>query len=500
MRVIAGEGRRGPITASVIVGASVAGLAFTVATGSSSRGTIAAFSAFVCVVLLSKPLTRWTTMLNLLVLTIVFVPIRRYTLGGVGFQLEPYRLLIGLLIFAWGSSLLIDQRVRLRASGMKGPLMALLAAIVFSELPNISTPRVQAVQSEMVKSMTFFLSFLALVVIIVSLVRTDEQRDRLLKLLVGGATIVAISAIYESRTNYNVFDHLHSFLPLLKPFYFGDNPLREGRVRAYGSAEHPIALGALFAMVLPFTFYLARRTGQRRWGVAALLLCAGAFSTVSRTAMIMLVVTVITYAILRFRDVKRFWPALIPLVAVVHIAMPGVIGTISQSFHPKGGLVAEQSSSVGSRAAAGRLADLGPAMQTFQEDPLLGLGFGTSITVGPKANAPILDDQWLGSMIETGVFGVLAWLWIFVRFIRRTGREAKRSDSDRSWLMAAFCAAITSFAVGMITYDAFSFIQETLVMFILLALGCSALVDKTASAGQADSDAAALVPATASAN
>lgn len=498
MRVIAGEGRRGPVTASLIVGVSVLGLAYTILTGSSSRGAIAGFAAFVAVVLLSKPLTKWSTMLNLLVVVIVFIPIRRYTLGGVGFQLEPYRLLIGLLIFAWGTSLLIDPRVRMRATGMRGPLMLLLGAIVFSELPNMGSPRVQLIQSDMTKTLTFFLSFLALLVIIVSLVRTEEQRDRMLKLLVGGATLVAVSAMYETNTNYNIFDHLHSFIPVLKPFYFGDNPLREGRVRAYGSAEHPIALGAMFAMLLPFAFYLGRRTGQKRWGVYALVLCAGVFSTVSRTAMIMLVVTVIVYAILRFRDVKKFWPALIPLVAVVHFAMPGVIGTITQSFHPQGGLVKEQSSSAGSRAAAGRLADLGPAMQTWEQDPLLGLGFGTSITVGPKANAPILDDQWLGSLIETGALGVFAWGWFFVRFIRRTGREAKRSDSDRSWLMAAFCASITAFAIGMVTYDAFSFIQETLIMFILVALGCSALVDRTSAAEQDVSDtdarATALVP------
>ena len=44
--------------------------------------------------------------------------------------------------------------------------------------------------------------------------------------------------------------------------------------------------------------------------------------------------------------------------------------------------------------------------------------------------------------------------------------------------MAAFCAAVTAFAVGMITYDAFYFIQEILMLFILLGLGASALMDK----------------------
>jgi len=36
---------------------------------------------------------------------------------------------------------------------------------------------------------------------------------------------------------------------------------------------------------------------------------------------------------------------------------------------------------------------------------------------------------------------------------------------------------VTAFAVGMLTYDAFSFIQVTFVLFVLLALGAVTLRD-----------------------
>ena len=496
MKVIAGEGRRGPAAAVVVIAVAVFGMTSMIVTGTASPVLMAACAGVTGLAVLSKPLLRWNSMLTLLVGVVLFIPIRRYSMGGVGFQLEPYRLLVALLILAWGSSLLIDQRVRKRPTGLKGPLSLILVTVLLSDVFNASSERTQLVQSEMVKSVTFFLSFILLVGIIVSLVRTEELRDRMLKLMVGGGAVLGALAMYESRTGYNFFDHLHSVMPILKPYYFGDNPLREGRVRAYASAEHPIALGALFAMILPFSFYLLHKFKERRWGIAGLFICAGAFATVSRTAMIMLTVVVIVYAILKFKDVKRFWPALIPLVALVHFAMPGAIGTITASFHPQGGLVKEQTSSAGSRAAAGRLADLPGAFKTFEEDPLLGYGYGTSLTTGPKANAPILDDQWLGTLLETGVAGIFGWLWLFARFIRRTGREAKRDGTDRSWLMAAFCAAVSAFAVGMITYDAFSFIQEVLVLFILLALGASALLDKQAAA-DARAEAAAAATATA---
>ena len=77
--------------------------------------------------------------------------------------------------------------------------------------------------------------------------------------------------------------------------------------------------------------------------------------------------------------------------------------------------------------------------------------------------------------METGVIGVATWVWVFGRFIRRLGRLARRDTTHYGWLLAALTASITAYAVGMVTYDAFSFIQSTFVMFILLALGAAAL-------------------------
>ncbi len=46
-----------------------------------------------------------------LILVILFIPIRRYSLpGNLPFELEPYRLLVALLLVGWGASLLVDPR------------------------------------------------------------------------------------------------------------------------------------------------------------------------------------------------------------------------------------------------------------------------------------------------------------------------------------------------------------------------------------------------------
>jgi O-antigen ligase len=162
------------------------------------------------------------------------------------------------------------------------------------------------------------------------------------------------------------------------------------------------------------------------------------------------------------------------MILVAHVALPGAIGTLSQSFFPKGGLIAQQEADAGGRGS-GRIADIGPSMSQFERQPLLGQGFGTRVTDEGIANAAILDDQWLGTLLETGIAGVLSWIWLYVRFVRRLGRAAKEDDSDRSWLYTAVAASVAAYSVGMFTYDAWSFIQVTFVLFILLGLGSAAL-------------------------
>jgi hypothetical protein len=70
---------------------------------------------------------------------------------------------------------------------------------------------------------------------------------------------------------------------------------------------------------------------------------------------------------------------------------------------------------------------------------------------------------------------VAAWLWLFVRFVRRAGGEAKRDSSGRGLLLTALAGSAAAFAVAMLTLDIFSYIQATFVFFVLLALGASTL-------------------------
>lgn len=485
MRVVVGSGLRGPVPAALafVVFATIA------AAGVSTTLPVAKIAplAFAAVVLVAthRSVLKWRNLVIATVLVILFIPIRRYSLpSSLPFQLEPYRVVVAFVALAWLTSLLIDPRVRLRHTGLAAPLYAYAACLVVSLLLN--PRRVEETSQVLVKTLMFTASYFLLVALVPSVLSKLSDIDLLCKTFVLGGSVVAVAAVIESRTGYNVFNHLTRVMPFLRlesiPFANGHDITgysRGGRVRAYASAEHPIALGAAFAMLLPVTPYLARRTGQRRWWAAAVLLLLGLFATVSRTGFLMLIVATIVLAWFRWHEVRRFWPAILPLAIVIHFAVPGTLGTLLHSFFPKGGLIAQQThQAVGS----GRLATLGPVLRhEFLPNPIFGEGYGTRLSgdngPGVADNAPITDDQWASTLAQIGVAGTFALAWVFIRAIRQMRRLSRENrDKHLGWLAAGLGASLASFLVGMATFDAFSFVQVTFFFFFFLALVGALLV------------------------
>jgi len=199
-------------------------------------------------------------------------------------------------------------------------------------------------------------------------------------------------------------------------------------------------------------------------------------------------VVVAVFIWMRPRQTLRCWPALIPILLVVEVAMPGALNSAINTFFPKGGLIAQQSQtfhSKGSVQDASRLSRLGPQLHnTFaKHNEFFGKGYGTRVVGRTSVNGPaptlqsnqILDDQWLGNLLDTGMVGLAAWVWLFVRVTRKLRVRARaQRGSKEGWLPVALAASILCYAVSMFFYDAFSFIQATVMLYILL--GCASVV------------------------
>jgi polysaccharide biosynthesis protein PslJ len=486
MATIAARGeRRSLLPALVLVGA--AGL-LTVSVAQNFHVSAVAPLVLLAALVAAgyRVLFRWESLLAAIVLVIFLIPIKRYTLPSeLPFNLEPYRLLIAFVAVAWLASLLIDKRVRLRASGLEAPIALFVFAALASVVVNGSRIESVGLTSLVVKTLTFFASFFVLFYVVVSVVDRREHLERLVRLLVSAGTLVSFAAIVDSRTGYNVFNHLGSALPFLT---YHDPATavaattavldRSGRLRVYASAEHPIELSAVLVMLIPLAFYLAKASGRRRWFFMAGVLGLGALATVSRTGVIMMVVLGLVLLRLRPADVKRFAPLLVPAICALYFALPHTLGSFYSAFFPKGGLIADQSTTVtgNSAGADGRLADIGPSLHEWAQKPVFGEGFGSRVVSRDVNTAPdvprsrLLDDQWLGSLLEIGFVGICALLWLFIRPIRRMFRIAREDDGDDGWLAAALAASLFGFAIGMLTFDALGFVQVTITFFLLLAL------------------------------
>lgn len=430
----------------------------------------------------SVPVFTWTNMALLLALLVWLVPIKTYSLPvNLPFNLEPYRLFLLLLVFAWFIGLL-GGRSQLSARGQAYSL-GLFAFVLFAtQIVNFDEVNTVTGEPEALKSLSYFLSFILVYLLVTSTLDSIPAIDNLLRALVFAAAIVAASALYDSRFTYNVFEHLHQWIPLLEYHPREVDATRGGLIRVYASAQHPIALSVALLMMVPLALYVAGRaaTSTRKWlWTSAGILCAvGALATVSRTTVVMIVAMVIVALLLRGRALVRYWPLLIVMPFVVHFVAPGAMGGIYKAFFPEEGLV----SSLGDRAGeggSGRIADLGPGLDIWQESPLVGVGIGEqtvpSDTPGavPEAQTPelIFDDQYLNTVVTTGTLGFIAVVWFVWGGVLKLARATRRRVGRPSDLLAACCISAAGFGASMALFDAFYFVQATLLFFMILGIG-----------------------------
>jgi hypothetical protein len=436
---------------------------------------------------LYRSLFRWHSLVGLILAVVLFIPIGRYKLpGSLPFNLELYRVVVAVVVAIWLASLLVDARVRWYSTPFDRPLLLLLACIVMSEVTNPG--RVDLYGSFVAKTLTFFLSFVLVYYIVATQVRRRQSIDFLLRFLTVGGALIGALAIVERRTHFNAFNHLHAILPFLT-YQPNDSSLlfRGGALRVIGPSEQPIALGAMLVMILPISIYFIRMRG-RRWIIAAVLLLVGALATDSRTALSMILAEFVLFLIVKPRETKRLFPLFVPAIIVVHVLAPGALGGLKDALFPKGGLIAQESrlaTNANPQLAGGRIRQIRPMVTEASHHPFFGEGLGTRITgfSSPERNAPILDNQWLNNLLDVGFIGFGLWIWLFVRSVRLLLRRAREDSGDGDdWLFLGLAASIFSFAIGMLTFDGFSFTQVYFMFWIILGLSAALLSESRAPA------------------
>lgn len=428
------------------------------------------------------PVVTWPHAISAFVLLVWLLPIKTYRLPvELPFNLELYRVLLVLLIIVMGYALVGRFRT-FSAAGVMLAIAAIAFSVLISQFVNLRTLDPDGGETVALNGFFYLVVPLIVFLLVCTAVKDLSDAETVVKAIVIGGLLVAVGAIYQARTNYNVFDHLDNWIPGLRHDARPDAGTRGGRLRVRSSAQHPIALGTVLMLTVPLAVYLISKAAALRhkvfWAAAAVVIGIGAFMPIARTAFVVGVTMLLLGLILRGRELIRFWPVLFVVVLALHFAAPGVIGAVYHAFTPREGLIQDASGRAG-LAGSGRLADIEPGLDLWRTSPLVGIGRGNPLVGGQSGNSnrssTIFDNQYMSSLVLTGLLGfaaVVCFLVVSASKLLNAGLARRGREGD---FLACCGLAATGFAVGIFFFDAFSFVQVTIMYFVITAVGLRVL-------------------------
>ncbi|SOD75206.1 O-antigen ligase [Jatrophihabitans sp. GAS493] len=404
-------------------------------------------------------------------IVLLLVMRQSFTVPYTGVGQSPAQLLILVTGGLWVLTRLAGQRsgVRLGAIGIAvfAQFMAALIAFTAGAYALLTPSQVAASQRALITtcSLTAFLLF------VVMSLRTTRQIEIALRCVLAAAAVSGIYALGYVVTGTDLGALVR--LPGLKVNEAAtayENARRAGLARPRGAAGHPLELGALMTVVIPIGLgvcFAAQRRGTRvwPWSLATAIVAAAAAASLSRSAVIGTAAALLVM-------VPR-WPVrrAVTLLAGLGIASVGayllgskVLSAIVTLF-----VTGSQDGSLESRGY-GRFY----VYYAVGDHIWVGQGLGTyNVPI-----QPVLDNQYLDQLMETGVIGLTAFAGLLVTALLVATRVASQIDRWRvpnvDPVLAELASGVGGAMMVVITtnlvLDTYGFIQISTLMWILFAV------------------------------
>jgi O-antigen ligase len=285
-----------------------------------------------------------------------------------------------------------------------------------------------------------------------------DRLKTLLRRVVLGATAMAILGEIQFFTGLDAVKYI--YIPgLTAQIPFSDLLSRADFNRPSATALHPIEFGAVLVMSLPLAIHQARFASPgmrlRRW-LQVIIIGMALPMTVSRSAILgLVVVLLVLLPTWPKRDRRTAYLVILLSSVAMWATVHGLAGTIRSLF-----LNISSDTSTTSRTSA-----LSVASSFLAQHPWFGRGFGTFL---PQVYR-FLDDQYLGSLIETGIVGFLGLVALFITgwLAARNARRISINPETRH-LGQCLAASVGAAAVSFATYDALSFPMGAGLTFLVL--------------------------------
>ena len=174
----------------------------------------AALGILALLVLLRRSVFTWSAAIVALTAVIMFVPARRYAIPiPLPFQLEPYRLVLVIVLVALIVALLVNPEVRWRPVAFGWPIAILLVTVLVSFVANGMRLANEGLVETALGGITQLLLMLSVFFAFRLLMRSDRDVMLLVMLLTWSGVVVAFFAVIERVSRLNVFLLLGELLP-----------------------------------------------------------------------------------------------------------------------------------------------------------------------------------------------------------------------------------------------------------------------------------------------
>ena len=411
------------------------------------------------------------TLLTIYILLLTFIPSALVlgTLGGAGSPATLFAFtLLGWYVLLWvhpGFSLDRGrQPARLGAAFFASIFIAVYISANRHSLDSTA-------QNGVNRGMIFVAGWVTVLLLAADGIERWDQLQVLLKRIVACVSIIAAAGIAQFATGLNLANYV--VIPgLSRQVPFVDLLSRDGLNRPSATTAHPLEFAAVLALTLPVALHRARYAEPglrfRRWLQVALIACALPL-TVSRSAVLGLaVILFVLVPTWPKRHRRAAYKVIAGAAIAMWVAIPSLIPLLYELFSQTG----SESSSVS------RLSAYSSAGQFIAQHPWLGQGFGTFL---PQTYF-FVNDQYLTSLIETGILGVVALLtvfglgWYLARSTRRICADEKVRD-----LMQCLGVSVLTAAVSFATFDALGYAIFSGLTFLMV--GCAAAAWRLARSG-----------------
>jgi putative inorganic carbon (HCO3(-)) transporter len=330
--------------------------------------------------------------------------------------------LLGLLLFAaWLlRTLARRESPRLTVTLVPALLVGMSVLLALAVSPDPAAGVLDAVR---------FALFIAFFFLVVQMVRTRRQVQRIVQVIVLSGSVAAVWGLY-------------GFLVL-------------GRDRAGGPIKDPNDFAYLLACLLPLAAFLIGFDRPRRalWIVCFVAVAACTAATLSRGALVGLAVAVAWGLATRRISLRAVVAAVVSVAAVGLLAFVVWGPAINHKLESKERIAA---TNVSSRRALWR-----GAVDMWSARPLTGVGPGRFGTEAPRyvhdepnlLRNPLAHNTYLQALAETGVLGLAAFLaflgttWQLLTRARRRARRSRHAE-DRQLLVAMQGTLLIAVASG----------------------------------------------------